>query len=139
MAWNELLISLNLINSFSYGMVLFWICQPGTKKYCASKFAQNCQQNKTFTSWHITFRLKIENLLCVLCYINLLWKIASQLYFYALSFISIWNRRLFMLLETYFLLGFILIKRQENTNNVKCNILSILFCENASKIEIWKE
>ena len=32
-------------------------------------------------------------------------------------------------------MGFILAKFQENTNNIKCNILSILFCENASKKE----
>ena len=44
-----------------------------------------------------------------------------------------------MLLETYLILGFILIKCQEITNYVKCNILSILFCETASKIEMSKE
>ena len=44
-----------------------------------------------------------------------------------------------LLLETYFILGFILIKCQENTNNVKYNILSFLFCENDNKIEIEKE
>ena len=62
----------------------------------------------------------------------------SDIFLYP-NVIAIRNRRLFMLLETYFILGFIFIKCQENTNNVKCNILSILFCENASKIKNRKE